>query len=366
MSTAPPKISQLRASIPETFRLRSTLKGVSLFLLTGTLYVLTFIACLAEPHPGLQFAWGFANSVCISVLFIIGHDACHGSLTPSNFLNQVLGRLAFLPSWHPFTSWHLAHNQLHHCFTNLRTKDYVWVPLSKAEYDALPAYRRALERHYRTLAGVGSYYLIEIWYRHLMFPRSSDHQVLPRFTSLFDRGIVAVFALGQIAIAAAVGWPSTGQMLINVALAVIVPQLLWNWFMGLVILLHHTHPKVRWYDDPEEWSFYAGQVQGTVHVKFPWPLGPMLHHIMEHTAHHIDPRVPLYNLPAAQLAVEQSYAEDVIVSPFKIRQLLGILRQCKLYDYRRQCWLAFDGTPTTEPAAELVRSQMSCETAKLS
>ena len=34
----------------------------------------------------------------IARLFVIGHDACHGSYTPNKRLNEWIGRLAFLPS----------------------------------------------------------------------------------------------------------------------------------------------------------------------------------------------------------------------------------------------------------------------------
>ena len=33
----------------------------------------------------------------IARLFVIGHDACHGSYTPNKTLNKWIGRIAFLP-----------------------------------------------------------------------------------------------------------------------------------------------------------------------------------------------------------------------------------------------------------------------------
>jgi hypothetical protein len=38
-----------------------------------------------------------------SQLFVIGHDACHGSLTASRLLNALIGRMAFVPSAHSFS-----------------------------------------------------------------------------------------------------------------------------------------------------------------------------------------------------------------------------------------------------------------------
>ena len=51
-----------------------------------------------------------AAGFVIGRLFIIGHDACHQSLTPHRELNKVLGRIAFLPSITPYSLWDTGHN----------------------------------------------------------------------------------------------------------------------------------------------------------------------------------------------------------------------------------------------------------------
>ena len=58
--------------------------------------------------------WGLLAGVATAMLFVLGHDACHGSLTPSPRLNRWIGSLAFLPSLTPFSAWELGHNQTHH------------------------------------------------------------------------------------------------------------------------------------------------------------------------------------------------------------------------------------------------------------
>ena len=83
------------------------------------------------------------NGMFIGTFFIVGHDACHGSLTPFDSVNRVLGRIAFLPSLAPYITWEFAHNRIHHSYTNWRGKDYAWAPFSKEEYDRMPAWRRS-------------------------------------------------------------------------------------------------------------------------------------------------------------------------------------------------------------------------------
>src|SRR4051812_9483453 len=48
-------------------------------------------------------------AIAIARLFVIGHDACHGSYTKYDWLNKVVGRIAFLPSLTPFSLWDVGH-----------------------------------------------------------------------------------------------------------------------------------------------------------------------------------------------------------------------------------------------------------------
>src|SRR6202167_3560397 len=121
----------------------------------------------------------------IARLFVIGHDACHGSYTPNKTLNKWIGRIAFLPSLTPYSLWEIGHNLAHHGFTNLKGRDYVWTPFSPQEFASLSWIRRRLERVYRSGVGQGVYYMIEMWWKKLMFP-SHKHVNHRRFSYTFD------------------------------------------------------------------------------------------------------------------------------------------------------------------------------------
>ena len=80
---------------------------------------------------------GCAAGFVIGRLFIIGHDACHQSLTPHRSLNKWLGRIAFLPSLTAYSLWDIGHNVVHHGYTNLKNFDFVWAPYTPEEFAAL-------------------------------------------------------------------------------------------------------------------------------------------------------------------------------------------------------------------------------------
>jgi omega-6 fatty acid desaturase (delta-12 desaturase) len=61
---------------------------------------------------------------------------------------------------------------------------------------------------------------------------------------------------------------------------------------------------------------------------------------MEHNAHHLDPSIPFYHLATAQAQVRQ-LAEGIVFLKLTLRQYLDIVRQCKLFDFDRECWIRF-------------------------
>jgi omega-6 fatty acid desaturase (delta-12 desaturase) len=321
------------------YRAKSDAFAVALFMADCAMYATCTAIAAGNAPIVIRLVAGTAAGVLLAVLFVIGHDACHGSFTSRRWLNLSVGRIAFLPTLTPFSTWELSHNLTHHVYTNLKQFDYVWTPLSKREYDALPERRRWLERVYRHPLGLALYYPIEIWWKRLLFP--SSRYVQPRMKIYFaDSALCAgafllVFGLiaenGPAAVLFAMAWPFA----------------VWSWLMSWALLAQHTHLDVPWFDDERQWRAAQAQTRVTVHVIAPRPLNFILHRIMEHTAHHLDVTVPLYRLAAAQEALERVSA-DIVVEHWTPRSFLKHLRACKLYDYERLQWLDFDGNPTSK------------------
>ena len=335
--------------MPAGVRRRSSRMALALFGLGWAFYLGTLCGTVVAPWWPLKLIFSLANTFFIGILFVIGHDACHGALAPFAWLNAVLGRIAFMPSWHPYAGWEHAHNHVHHAWTNLRQKDYAWAPLSKDDYDRLPAWRRAMVRFYRTPLGLGAYYFFDVYLGRTIFPsrefRGRMH--VPRFVG--DCLLVAAFIMVQALFLVFAGrwFGSQSPALESLFFGQWLPFLLWNWLIAFLILLHHTHPRIPWFDDVEEWTFYRGQILGTAHVHFPGPIDWVIHNIMEHTAHHADPRVPLYHLAKAQASLVRAFPEDIVEHKFSWRSFRYTLQTCRLYDYRAHRWTDWSGEPTS-------------------
>jgi len=325
---------------------RNTVHAMLLVLADVVLFVAAMAATVLALNPFVQLVCGLATGLVISRLFILGHDACHQSFTRHRWLNRLIGRMVFLPSLTAYSLWEVGHNVVHHGYTNLKGFDFVWQPRSLAEYRALPAWRRMLERVYRSGWAPWLYYLVEIWWRRMMFPRR-DAMPARRAIFTWDCLLVSAFALawivGLVAFANATG--ASAWWLVTVAFA--VPFLLWNGMIGFVVYVHHTHPQVAWYEDKASWAASQPFVSTTVHLTFSSAMGSVLHHIMEHTAHHVDMGVPLYRLKAAQALLEQRLPGFIVVQPFSWRWYRDTARRCKLYDFRARCWSDYSGRPST-------------------
>lgn len=338
-----------RAALPRGCRHRTDLRGGVIYALSASLYVLTFLGTFLLPEWWQQLGALLIQPWIIGALFVIGHDACHGSLVRTGWLNRVLGRACFLPAWHPYTSWAHAHNTLHHGWTNLKGREPAFPPFTKEEFDRLPGWRRLLERIYRTPLGIGPYYTIDFYFKCLIFPRGAQRPP-SRLAFHLDRLLVLGFLIVQLL----AGWwlaslrpDNLVPPVVHAGLGVAIPWLLWIWFMGFVSFIQHTHPRMAWYDREDEWSFYHVQLKSTAHVVFPWPVGMILHNIMEHTAHHLDPSIPLYELPRSQKQLEESCPEHAVVIRWTLWDYFRTCAACKLYDFRRHCWTDFAGVPTT-------------------
>jgi omega-6 fatty acid desaturase (delta-12 desaturase) len=311
------------------------------------LFLAATAGVVAAEATALKIALGVLAGLQIARLFVIGHDACHQSLFVDRRMNRWMGRVVFLPSLTTYGLWETGHNLGHHVFTNLRGKDYVWTPLSKTEYDAKPAYARALHRFYRSGFGYWAYYLLELWWSKLMFPRG-ELRPAKRGPYLADLSLVLGFVAAWLGALAAFGVFTDQSVLLLLATGFVLPFFVWTSLMGSVIYFHHTHPELAWYDDPVEWEAARNDASTTVLITLPFGTGAILHHIMEHPAHHLDVRVPLYRLAAAQRHLD-AQPTNILTQPLTVRHIVDCTRRCKLYDYERHEWTDFAGKPTSAP-----------------
>ena len=281
-----------------------TVRDASLYFAIAALLMLTDNILLLIP------LWVLC-SLSVSALFILGHDASHGALFRNKRIGDALGKLLMLPSLHAYSAWGLGHNRVHHSWTVKEEKDFVWHPLSYEEYKELSRFGKLMHRIYWSPVGAGIYYLIEIWWKK-MITYAPPRKLAKEIQS--DKRIVLYFSLFTIVlmacIANAFSW-SMAYALWCWTKIIAVPWLMFNYIIGATVHIHHIQPDLAWHNDAV-WDKFKGQVEGTTNFRIPAWLNVFFHNIFIHIPHHVDPRIPFYNLPKAAEAIRRHY-------PFSVR-----------------------------------------------
>ena len=328
---------------------RSTLPAVLLLVLDYLLWAASLAGTILFDAWWAKLLCAIVAGFVIGRLFILGHDACHQSLTPHRTLNKWLGRIAFLTSLTPYSLWDIGHNVVHHGYTNLKGFDFVWAPYTPEEFASLSRWEKLKDRIYRSGWAPGLYYMIEIWWNKMFFP---NEKYMPTRRPIFlkDNLLVSAFGIFWIAFMVWAAVATDQSVALILLMGVIIPFAFWVSMIGFVVYVHHTHVKVSWHDDRSAWSKAQPFVSTTVHLTFPLHIGTLMHNIMEHTAHHLDMSVPLYKLKQAQAKLEELLPERIIIQPFSWKWYFETARACKLYCFEKACWTDYQGTPTSTPA----------------
>jgi omega-6 fatty acid desaturase (delta-12 desaturase) len=310
------------------------------------LYLVTLGGAIAPIPLATNILSALLNGIFIAMLFIVGHDCGHGALVPERRLNLWLGRIAFVPIGHSLSLWRMAHNAQHHRRTNLKGIDPVWAPMSPSEYRTASPLRRLLERLHRSAFGPVIYYYSEIWLPCMLLPLPATARARWK-AHLLDSAIAILGLAGLIAAIGALGhWLMPARPLwLVLSLGWGVPFVVWNYVGALSFYLNHTHPSIPWFDDEAAWRSHGGALGGTVHLRLPIDLLPLYSEAMHHTAHHVDPLLPLDALPKAQQALAAEH--ELVDYMFSIAEYRRIVQACKLFDFEQMCWTDFSGNPTT-------------------
>ena len=343
MQATPPSRKALLAA----FESGSVFRALGLFTADVALFACGTAITVLSTGIFIKLLGSMLITGAIVRLFLIGHDACHGSFFVNKTLNNVIGRIAFMPSMTAFSLWDVGHNVAPHGFNNLKGRDQVWAPFSKAEFDALPLHRQMLERLYRSGFGCGAYYLLELWWKKLYF--ASKREIgSTRSKYKLDSVLVtfgAALWVGLIAVAAHATNQSVALLLLT---AIILPFLIWNGIMGFVVFVHHTHPTIPWFQKRQEWQRCRAYLTATANVTLPLGVDRLMHNIMEHNAHHVNPRIPMFRLRRAQSVLRERYTEEVHAYRLCWKVYMDCVRRCKLYDFTNHRWLNFGGDVTSQ------------------
>jgi omega-6 fatty acid desaturase (delta-12 desaturase) len=317
-----------------------TWKGLAYFFRDLAVYGLVIWGLIVVDNPFAVVALWVVAALAVSALFVVAHDAAHGALFTSKRLNSIVGHIAMLPSWHVYEGWVLGHNRVHHNYTVREGFDFVWHPYRPEQYAEMSPFQRLRHRFEWSWLGAGQYYAREVWWHKMMVGKPPK-----RYAALIrrDRFIVLGFIVASTVALTWLGWAQTGTVWAAAWLVLkvlVVPFLGFSFVIGSLVHVHHIQPDIKWWKR-REWTKFKGQMEGTTILRAPKGLDFFLHWIMIHIPHHVDMRIPMYNLELAADAIRDAYPDIVHDEPLRFRTFIANTRQCKLYDFDTQEWLTY-------------------------
>ena len=326
--------------IPPAAYQNPTWKGLGYFGRDLFFYALAVTGLVLTANPLWDSAFEVLAILSVTGLFVVAHDCAHGALFANKRLNSIVGRIAMLPSWHAYEAWVLGHNRIHHAFTVRQGYDFVWHPITPEEYAAKPFWGRVLHRIEWSWQGAGLYYFLEVWLKKMIFFRAParwvqfirrDRMLTASFVAL-STGVLVIVGVSHHDSALALLWLVTRVLILPFAGFCVM--------IGAVVHVHHVQPDIRWWPKGE-WTKFKGQMEGTTVLRVPRGVNFFFHWIMIHSPHHVDMRIPMYNLELAATAIEAGYPDVVHDAPLRFRDFRRNTARCKLYNFDQGQWLTY-------------------------
>jgi omega-6 fatty acid desaturase (delta-12 desaturase) len=345
------KLTTVRKAISPGSYSRSAVQTFGWYAFDLALYLGLMSGVFAAHAWWAKLLFGLGAGCAVAFMFVWAHDAAHGALFKSDWTAEILGTIFMLPSLNMYRLWCHGHNRVHHGFTSLTPVDWIWRPLSPAQYAALPWHRKVVYRLERTPYACALHYVNKVWWPGMVMFRP-DGASRERIGYNVHKLIMLVFAVAFSTVA----WVWGGGI-VGVIAAVVVPFIVFNYFIALFVYLHHTHPDVPFFDHRPEWSNTIGQVYCSVVWRCSRVSELLIHNIMIHVPHHVEPRIPFYRLKRAYRELHEEYGEYMHEYRFRFSTVRMIFSRCKLYDYESKTWYSYREAAAVLASSATVQAQ---------
>jgi len=270
-------------------------------------------------------------------VFILFHDCCHGSFFGDARANRLLGYLTGILTFTPFEQWRRSHAEHHASVGDLdrRGAGDVWT-MTLSEYQAASRLRRLAYRIFRNpliMFGLGPVIVFVFGHR---FAKKGAGPAERRSVVRTNVALLALLVLVHFTIG------------LRAYLLILTPILLVAGAAGVwLFYVQHQFEGVYWARHAA-WDPLAAALHGSSYYKLPKALQWITGNIGLHHIHHVQSRIPNYNLQAVQDRV----AAFQNVRPLTLRTSLRSLR-LRLWDEAAQQLVGFPARESVSTAAAI-------------
>jgi omega-6 fatty acid desaturase (delta-12 desaturase) len=220
--------------------------------------------------------------------YMVFHDCAHGSFLPSKRANRWLGVVCGLLLFEAFDRWRHSHAVHHASAGDLDRRGVGDVTtLTVDEYRRSSPGRRLAYRLFRNplvMFGLGPVYAL------MLQPRLAPRTMRPRLRRSVMRTNVAIAAMVG-AMCWLVGWRE--YMIVQLPVALLAGSAgVWLFYV------QHQFEDTYW-EHGADWSYTDAALRGSSHLALPGLLRFFTSNIGLHHVHHLNARIPSYNLQRA-------------------------------------------------------------------
>jgi omega-6 fatty acid desaturase (delta-12 desaturase) len=220
--------------------------------------------------------------------YMVFHDCAHGSFLPSKRANHLLGGLCGLLLFESFDRWRHSHAVHHASAGDLDRRGVGDVPtMTVSEYSRSSRRRRLGYRLFRNpliMFGLGPIFGL------MLQPRLAPRTMRPRIRRSVIRTNVAIAAI-VAGMCWLVGWRD--YLIVQMSVAMLAGSVgVWLFYV------QHQFEDTYW-EHGADWSYTDAALRGSSHLALPGVLRFFTSNIGLHHVHHLNARIPSYNLQRA-------------------------------------------------------------------
>lgn len=293
--------------------------------------VIPFLALWYLMYRSLEISYWLTLALAIPTagfmvrVFIIFHDCGHGSFFKSQRLNDWVGTLTGFLNLTPYYHWRHNH-AIHHASAGNLDKRGVGdvMTLTVEEYRALPLYKRLGYRIFRNpllMFTVGAWIVFIIAHRFYDRKAGKRERFSVHLTNLVLLNLVLLLSL-------LIGFKNF--------LLVEFPILAIATGVGVWLFYVQHNFETTYWERQANWDFVSASLKGSSFYKLPRVLQWFSGNIGFHHIHHLNPRIPNYNLP-------RCHRENAIFQQVKPLTLRGSLKSLgyRLWDEQNRRMVGF-------------------------
>ncbi|MBE3596453.1 MAG: fatty acid desaturase [Hydrogenibacillus sp.] len=227
-------------------------------------------------------------------LFVLQHDAGHGSLFPKRWMNEAFGFVSGVVTLVPYHYWKWQHARHHATSGNLDKRGVgdirTWTVDEYLQAKPWARWKYRLYRNPFVMFFIGPIAVFMIAYR---FPLGfgGERPIIRR-----------TVALTNLCIALALGGAASLWGL-KALLWVYLPGIYLAAMIGIFLFyVQHQFEDAYWEHDPR-WEYLKAAMEGSTYLKLPRMLQWLTGNIGFHHIHHLAPAIPNYRLESVQQEV---------------------------------------------------------------